>query len=430
MAPPWQNARFMRVAAGVGMHADDQTQATPAGVPLPHQVARGAGVWALAAGQTLVYACLYYVFAALILPWQGDLGWDKTRFAFGPTLALLIAAALAPLAGSLVDRGHGPEALTVTPLVGALGLAILAAGDGYALYLAGWAVVGIACALGLYEICFAFLIRRLGGAARAAIVRVTLVAGFASTLSFPAGAALSAGLGWRGALWVAVAVLLVGAIPLHWAGARHIRRQTAPPKATPRTDHDAPRGRDRRFWLLAALLLLVGLNHWMMIAFLVPVFIELGATRGAAVLAAACVGPAQVAGRLGLMAVEARMGNATAAWWTLAGFVVAVLLLALAGVWSGLAPGLVFAYALVQGGAIGVMTILKPVLIAEIMGERDYGAVAGAIQLPSLVAIALAPLVAGGALERLQTPGLIALSAVLTLAAIVILSRLFGRRPR
>lgn len=407
--------------------------------PSRHEVARGGGVWALAGGQMFVYACLYYVFAALILPWQTDLGWDKAQFASGPTLALLLAAGLAPSAGRLVDRGFGPEALTFAPLLGAAGLSVLALSQGYWGYLSGWIVVGLACALGLYEICFAFLIRRLGGDARAAIVRVTLVAGFASTLAFPAGAMLSAEIGWRGALWVAVAALILLAMPLHWWGGQRIRRQTPP---VPTSDNSAkpeaaraPRGRrlggqeagtGRAFRLLAGLFLLVGLNHWMMIAFLVPLFIELGAPRALAVVAAAVVGPAQVGGRLVLMAVETRVGNAAVSWLTLVGFVLAVVLLAAAA----LSPGLIFAYALVQGSAIGVMTILKPVLIAEIMGERDYGAVAGAIQRPSLVALALAPLVAGGLLERFHAPGLIGFSAVLSLGSLALMVALSRRHPR
>jgi MFS family permease len=398
-------------------------------------LARGPTVWALAAGQTLLYACLYYVFAALILPWHEDLGWDKRWFALGPTLALLIAAVLAPWAGGLVDRGRAPEALGLAPIVGAAGLGVLALSDGYGGYLLGWGLVGLGCASGLYEVCFAFLIRQLGPDARPAIVRVTLVAGFASTLAFPAGAALSQAIGWRGALWVAVVVLVLLAAPLQWLSARRLQRAAsglAPPAplkagaARPHAGGAGAPGRRRAFWLLAALFALVGVNHWMMIAFLVPVFVELGAMQATAVLAASVVGPAQVAGRLVLMAGEARIGNVAASWATVAGFVGAVAVLALA---SG-APWLIFAYAAVQGSAIGVMTILKPMLIADVMGHEDYGAVAGAIQVPSLLAVALAPLIGAGVLDFAHVPGLLTLSAILSLAALAILGGLPGRAPR
>lgn len=398
----------------------------------PRALARGPAVWALALGQTLTYACLYYVFAALILPWQADLGWDKARFAAGPTLALLIAAVLAPVAGRLVDRGRGPEALALAPIIGAAGLAALAMSQGYTAYLLGWVVIGLACAIGLYEACFAFLVRRLGADARAGIVRVTLIAGFASTLAFPAGAVLSAEIGWRGALLVAAGALIFLATPLHWVGARMIRRQ-APQPAIPSVQSTSGRMPGFRamvsvpaFWLLGGLYALVGLNHWMMIAFLVPVFIDLGAQPAVAVLAASSVGPAQVAGRLALMAIETRVGNNVVAWATMCGFVVAAGLLAMAGgsAW------ILFAYTVVQGSAIGVMTILKPVLIAEIMGPEDYGTVAGAIQIPGLVALAAAPLVGANILDALGVRGLVGMSALLSVASVATLVPLFARAGR
>ena len=35
----------------------------------------GAAVWMLAVGQTLGYACFFYVFAALVLSWQQNTDW-------------------------------------------------------------------------------------------------------------------------------------------------------------------------------------------------------------------------------------------------------------------------------------------------------------------------------------------------------------------
>jgi hypothetical protein len=68
-------------------------------------LARAWPVWVLAVGQTLGYACFSSIFAALIHAWTGDLGWDKATFAAGPTLAIVLAAALVPVVGRLVDLG-------------------------------------------------------------------------------------------------------------------------------------------------------------------------------------------------------------------------------------------------------------------------------------------------------------------------------------
>ena len=379
----------------------------------PEVLARGRAVWALALGQTLGYACLFYIFPGLVLFWTRDLGWSKSTLAGGPMLAILISAALAPVMGRLVDRGRGPEAMAAGALLGALALAGMALVQTPGQWLAVWALNGVAQAACLYEVCFAFLIRRLGPAARSAIIRVTLLAGFASTVAFPAFAAVAGAFGWRAAVWGAAGLMAAAVVPLHLWGALALRRATAPPQPRAAAGAAAPAWRAPAFWLLALVFALASLNHWMVMSFLVPILVAQGQPEPLAVFAAACVGPAQVVGRLVLMRWEARIGNARATAITLGALVVAAGLLAVSG--SGAA--VVLAYVGLQGAAMGILTILRPVLIADAMGPDNYGAVAGAIQMPALVAGAVAPML--GAL-LLEGPGLWSLmlaSGGFTLAA-------------
>ncbi|MCC5974140.1 MAG: MFS transporter [Rubellimicrobium sp.] len=382
----------------------------------PRDIARGRAVWILACGQTLGYACFYYIFAALILAWQADLGWEKTVLASGPTLAILIAAAGMPLYGRLVDSGRGPELLAGGAALGALALAWLATVTTPAGWLTGWAMIGLAQGACLYEVCFAFLIRRLGREARPAIIRVTLVAGFASTLAFPAGAALADALGWRGAVWVAAAVAAFVIVPLNMWGGGMIRRSGTPP-VTPSREADraglATALRRRAFWLLALALSCIALNHWMIVNFLVPIFVEQGMTQATAVLAASLVGPAQVVGRLALMGVEGRVGTMSGTLLTIVASAVATLLLWLAGI----AAEMVFLYALIQGAAAGIATIFRPVIIAEVLGQAGYGAIAGVIQIPALLAGALAPTLGAAILSGPGLGALLGLSLALLLTA-------------
>jgi MFS family permease len=387
----------------------------------PDLAARGPAVWMLAVGQTLSYACLYYIFAALILSWEADLHWPRSLLATGPFIAIVISASLAPFAGRIVDIGRGPEVMVAGALLGAGALALLAVSWSPASYLASWALIGLAQSVTLYETCFAFLIRRLGPHARAAIVRVTLVAGFASTIAFPAGAGLSAWIGWRGAVWVAAAIMALVLVPLFAVAGRMLRRVEGEPDR-----READRGALSRalkapvFWLLAAVFALVSLNHWMLISYAVPIFVEQGASEALAVLAASTVGPAQVAGRLVLMRVEARIGTAMATRITFAG-----MLLGTGALWlAGLEPWLIFAFTAIQGAAIGVMTILRPVLIAEVLGPAGYGAIAGTIQIPAMLAGASAPVIGAFVLDHAHVPGLITLSVLLVGASLALSVRL------
>ena len=291
-------------------------------------------------------------------------------------------------------------------------------------YLVSWALIGLAQSVALYETCFAFLIRRLGPHARAAIVRVTLVAGFASTLAFPAGATLSASIGWRGAVWVAAAVMAFVLVPLFVIAGRMLRRVEGAPDT-----READKGalgralRSASFWILAVVFSLVALNHWMLINYAVPIFVAQGASQPLAVFAASTVGPAQVAGRLVLMRFEARIGTTTATRITFLTMVAGTLALFLAGV----QPWMIFAFTLIQGGAIGVMTILRPVLISEVMGPAGYGAIAGTIQIPALLAGALAPVLGAVMLDGFGVAGLLGLSLLVLAASVAMLAVLLRR---
>jgi len=406
--------------AGSG-NADPQGPVPRAGDPL--------AIWMLAIGQTLGYACLFYIFAALVTDWRGSLGWDTATLALGPMQAILVSASLAPLFGRFVDRGFGPELLTAGALLGAVALVGLAAVQTSAQYIAAWAVIGIAHSASLYEVCFAWLVRRLGDRARPAIIKVTLVAGFASTLAFPAGALLADGLGWRGAVLVASAVMAFATAPLNFLAGRRLRRGV--PRRPTRAAAEADRGGLGRalarpmFWGLAAVFMLVNLNHWMVVNLMVPVLTAKGLSEGGAILAAACIGPAQVAGRIALMRYEARLSNAAVARVTMAALVVggALLMAAGAGVW------LAIAYALAQGAAMGIVTILRPVLVSERLGQAAFGAVAGAIAIPPLLASAAAPALGALLLDR-GGPDLVSATAFgLALAALALTALILSRPP-
>lgn len=378
---------------------------------------RGFGVWLLAGGQTLGYACLFYSFAALILSLEGDLGWDKRVFALGPMLAIGVAAVLAPVMGRQVDHGRGQALLLGGAVLGGAALVGLAQVQAVWQYLALWAVIGVAQSACLYEVAFAYLVRRFGADARARIIRVTLVAGLASTLAFPAGAALAEAFGWRVAVLVAGGVMLGVTAPLHWLACRSIRAETV-------LEVDAAGGKGfvaaalRRpvFWGLAGLFGLVGLNHWILISFLVPLLVDMGIGHGWAVFAAATVGPAQTLGRFVLMRVEARVGTGQVLAITVGMMIAASVFLAGAGV-SAL---VIFGFAVLQGGAMGIMTILRPALVAERLGREQFGAISGMLSIPSLGASAVAPLIAATLFEAAGPAGMIGASFAMALGALMI----------
>jgi MFS family permease len=184
----------------------------------------GAAIWLLALGQTLTYAGCLYAFPALLPELEEGTGWGKATLALGPTLGFLIMAGLTVLTGRLVDRGLGGEMLVWGPVLVALGVLGLGLAPSPAVWLLAWAVIGVGQAGCLYETLFAFLTRRLGTGARAAITRVTLVAGFAGTLAFPLGHWAGERLGGQGGMLVFAGVVLL-AVPCNLWAVRSLRRR-------------------------------------------------------------------------------------------------------------------------------------------------------------------------------------------------------------
>ncbi len=346
-------------------------------------------VWLLAVGQTFIYAALYYAFAALLPDLEVATGWSKAQLAAGPTCAFLVTAVLTPFTGRLVDRGWGGELLIWMPVLGALALGGVGFVGSPFGWTALWAVIGVAQAGCLYETCFAFLTRRLGNGARAAITRVTLVAGFASTLAFPLGDVLGRVYGGQGALVAFAIIAALVVVPVNVVGVARLRRLDGARAARNVSAPGALRLALQRpeFWAIAAIFGLTYLSHSVLITYALVLFQDRGAGAAMAVLAASCIGPAQVAGRVMLLTFEARVDNGRAMLWSLGAIAMASGLL-----WAaGMAPVLIFGFAALQGIGIGLCSILRPVLLAQMLGRGGFGAISGAAAVAPILGTAAGP---------------------------------------
>jgi MFS family permease len=360
--------------------------------------ARGAAVWLLAIGQTLTYAGAYYVFAALLPDLIAATGWSEAQLAAGPTLGFLLCAGLMPVTGRLVDRGLSGVILVALPVVAGLAVAGLALVRDPLGWLALWAVIGVAQAGMLYETCFSHLTRVMGGQARAAITRVTLVAGLASTVSFPLGHWLGEALGGRGALVAFGALVALVAAPVNLMALRLLGRAGAAAGTGAETAKGAVARAIRRpaFWAISGAFGAMWLNHALLITFVLLIFAAQGADPATAALAASCIGPAQVAGRIVLMLNERRLTTGRAAVLALGLAVAAAAVLAMAGQWVGL----IFVFALLQGAGAGMLSILRPVLTADHLGRAGFGTVSGLIAVAPTLASAAGPSVGAWAMAR------------------------------
>jgi len=381
---------------------------SPATLPPPAPPQPGtsaAGLYILAIGQTICWSGLYYSFAALLFSWEQQLGWAKTDLTLGLAASILIAAVLAPVAGRIIDADGGRWLLTGGAFAGAASLCGLAATETQTGFLLAWCAIGVTQAMCLYEPCFAFMTRALEAGAPAAILRLTLVAGFASPISFTLGAFFATHYGWQTAVYVYAALIVVLGAPLHFIGARllELRSGNGDTNLAARR-HAAERGRvglqralrKPSFWLMALAFPLIGLNHGLLLNHLIPLLVERGVAQATAVTAASLIGPMQIVGRLMVFRFENRATMLALTFISIGGLVVAGTLLLLAGA----STMLVVAFAMTQGAAYGLVSVLRPAVIAETLGRDGFGSIAGWLAVPYLAAFAVAPYVGALLWER------------------------------
>ena len=343
-------------------------------------------VWPLAIAETIVWAGLYYAFPALLLQWEADPGWSKAQLTGAFTLAVLVSALLAPFSGRVIDRALGPHMFAGSAAAGAVLMLVLTQVTQLWQFYAVWTAIGVVMAGCLYEPCFALLTRTMGPRARRAITAVSLVAGLAGTVSFPAAHYLSEALGWRGAVMVFAGVILLVAVPLMWLAASMAERSgghEAPPSSLKASAAARVAARPA-FWALALGFAMLALNHGMMLTHTLPLLNERGLAPALAVLAISCIGPMQVIGRIVMMSVEHRMAIAISCQAAVAAAAVCMMG---AAAW----PVLLAPFVMLQGAGNGVTSIIRPVLTAELLGKTDFGVISGLTALIYISGFALGP---------------------------------------
>ena len=357
-------------------------------------VSPGRTVLALAFAETIVWAGVFYIFPALLKHWEGDLGWEKTTLSGAFTAALVTSAVCAPVAGRLIDAGHGRRLLIGGSICAGILIGAISLTHAVWQFYALWIGLGASMAACLYEPCFAFLTRSRGGAARKAITRITLIAGLAGTVSFPVANLLAELYGWRVATGGFAAAILLIAVPLFGYGTRPVPETPAATTSGPDAGRDGEglRAAMRRpvFWLLAVAFAMIALTHGILITHLLPMLDERGISPALAVLAASCIGPMQVAGRLAMMAVEQRVSMNVICGLSF----VFMLAASTALIGAGAIPMLLFVFVLLQGSGYGVTSITRPVVTANLLGRTGFGAISGALALPFMGATAIAPTLA------------------------------------
>ncbi len=364
----------------------------------PRTPSSGQGGWlfisGLGIGQIVSWGTLYYSFPLIAEPMGRELGYSRPAVYGAATLGILLAAAAAFPVGAAIDRGHGRSVMAWGSVLGGLVLMAWSQVASLPVFYVLFAGVGLAQAMTMYEPVFAVVARRYGAEARRGITAITLWGGFASTVFIPITQGLVTALGWRGALLALGGTNLAICVGLHvWLIDPRLDDAGRPAGSAAGTAPLAG-GRAVRwalgrpaFWGLLVCFTLyysmyTGLTfHWY------PMLIEQGYSVAAVISALTLIGPAQVAGRIAMWMFARHQPVRTIGPAAMVGFPVCLLILILA-------PRhfvSVALFALVCGAANGVITIVRGLVVPEMLTREAYGAINGALGMPANLSRAFAP---------------------------------------
>ncbi|WP_431932200.1 MFS transporter [Micromonospora sp. RP3T] len=357
---------------------------------------------ALAVTSTIGYGTLYYAYPVLLIPMATSIGASTTAVTGALTTSVLTGALMAIPVGRWLDH-HGGRALMTAGSITATALLIAwsqvhTIGQLYAVMIG----IGACGAMVLYEPAFAVIVSWFTPERRAtALLAVTIVAGFASTIFMPLTGLLTEHLGWRGALLALAAIHGAATIPLHALAVRRPRPAGTAPADPTRRAHPARRAvahaamRDTRFWILTATFTAHGLATSTMTVHLIGYLISRGHPTTFAATTAGLLGVLSVTGRLVLTAARRRLPVTTvvgAVYATQAAAVLAMSLLATTrtgAIISVIGFGLGF----------GITSLATPALLTDRYGTTAYATIAGRLAAPVTIAKATGPLAAAALLH-------------------------------
>jgi hypothetical protein len=375
-------------------------------------------VSALGICQLIAFGTSLYLLTALSKPIVTETGWDLAWVVGGYSVGTLVSATVSAQAGRYVGAGQGRSVLSISSLLFAIGLILVAMSQTLIMYLAAWCVMGLAMGSGLYDAAFGTAGRLFGATGRSAIIQIALWGGFASTTFWPLSHFLEIAFGWRTTCLIFAGIHLCVCLPLY------LFVVPKPADAAPVMRHVRDvaglAGTEARIYV--ALAVVVTLEMALVAVMAVHMHAVLtgrGLSMAQAVALSAMVGPSQVCARL----LDLTLGRRWPPYASmLAGIIALTAGLVLIAAVSGMSvPALVL-----YGAGVGIVSITSGTVPLLVFGPERYPPLMGRIRRLGSVVQAAAPFVAAGLIGRFGVMTLLLLligTALIALSVGVYLAR-------
>lgn len=331
--------------------------------------------------QLLLWSGFYYVLPALSAQIATETGWPILHISTTYTGAFFVWAICAPVVGALIDRGQGAKVMRIGAIIGIalmFGLSVTSSAAVFSLLVV---LLGVCMAATLYDPCFAMMMLRLKPNGAHAVATVTLIAGFATLLTFPLVIGLSAFMDWQQIIQIFAVLATIGMMVMPFEAETLVQR--------PKLRSKMPL--EKGPVLIALSFGLVMMGHAILLFLLPMALVSAGGQTHGALLALAILGPAQIAGRTAWKYYGAalRPQNSAVVMFICLCFPALILLL------IGTTPFALYSALIIQGACYGVHTILRPNLAQCYVLPSQLGRGLGAIAMVGLMMMAIGPAVGG-----------------------------------
>jgi MFS family permease len=396
---------------------------------------RNNKLWSLAVAETLSWACLFYVFPALLLRWKESFGWSISQLSIGFTLALIASALTGMIAGRIIDSGHSRKLMPFSVVIGAILLSLLPAVVAIWQFYLIWFLIGCTLAGCLYQPCFSYLTRIFQEDAKNSIIMITLIAGFASTISYPICSIVSEFYSWETTIYFMSGILCLISAPLFWYGTS-IRLDITPNSGEKASSSVIgiikPTLSSPIFWGLLVTFATMSSTQGMIVSQIFPLLESRAISPTFTVFFASCIGPMQVIARLIHLATESFTNKNIPMMAVCFTGLIFICLSSLVLVLGGASLIFVVVFVMFQGGPYGLFSIVKPIITADLLGRVNFGLLSSMVGIGSLWGSAFAPGVAGSIGDRWNYDTVLVTTssiAAVGLVSLIVTSTLRRRNP-
>ena len=335
------------------------------------------GIYLIGISVTFCYSSYAYLFSALLQTWETELNISRNKLTFANSLGLMIHGLLLPYLGKLVDRNYSFIMMWLSPLLLGFSVINLAFVNTYYEFIIAWVLVSATAGGCLYTMIFSVLTINLKKDIKNSIAIITLIAGLASTYTYPTATYLTESFNWRTTVLIFGIVNIVISAPANYFGFKTIIHQEKNFNSNTNNEKQENIYYNPKFWLLCFPLFVFGFNAGAIITHIIPMMQEKNLSLTMAVLIASLFGPGQIIGRILIMTYGRNKSNIGLFVLCFYSSIIGMIFL----YFVNFSFYLAFLFILFNSAAFGSMAILKPLVQNDIFGKMNFGKIHGILAI-------------------------------------------------